>query len=433
MGTSSIRANAVLPGGVRPAEVSFDHESGRITSVHPAEASASHGLILFPGFIDIHVHAREYPAPPESDQAARQKWQTACRKETFSTAAQAAINGGVTLFGAMPNDPIPPAEKASYARKLSLTVGSPCPAILFSVVTSTSEPWADLPYKVYLDPSPSVFSFSRWEHLENALARYKGRRLFFHAEDPKVLERSGLEGPRWISRPPEAETSAVEKILELTAKMGLKSHICHVSTAGAISLIADYNRVSGDVVTCEVTPHHLFFSVEHGRVLQQGKSEITSSSLLESNPPLRSEDDRRFLLEALKDGLIDVLATDHAPHTLEDKQNGAPGMPHLDTLGPFAGWLIHECGFTSKRVAEILAAVPAKIFSTNLDMRHGCIEPGAAASFTLLDLTASTVVAGGEIKRRGPLKTKCGWSPFEGIMLPARVKTTVVRGKVYDF
>lgn len=422
-----------MPEGVRPAVITFDREAGTITSVHPGGASTADGLILFPGFIDIHVHAREYPAPSGSDRTGWRKWEAACRKETFSTAAQAAINGGVTLFGAMPNDAVPPEDSASYARKLRLTAGAPCPVILFSVVTATSEPWADVPYKVYLDLSPSPFSFSKWATLEQALARYKGCRIFFHAEDPEVLERGGVQGPRWISRPPEAETRAVEKILEMTAKLGLKSHICHVSTAQASRLIAEYNKTSGDVVTCEVTPHHLFFSVQDGRPLQQGKSEITSWPLLESNPPLRSEDDRRFLLEALRDGLIDVLATDHAPHTLEDKRNGAPGMPHLDTLGPFAGWLMHECGFTSERVAEILSAAPGRILAANLDERHGCIEPGAAASFTLLDLHASTVVSRGEIKGRGPLKTKCGWSPFDGIPLPAGVKATVVRGEVYDF
>ncbi len=109
-----------------------------------------------------------------------------------------------------------------------------------------------------------------------------------------------------------------------------------------MSLICDYNRVSEDRVTCEVTPHHLFFSIREGNVFAAGAKEIPASALLDCNPPLRPESDRRFLLDALKDGVVDLLASDHAPHTMDDKRSGSPGMPHLDTLGPFSGWLMSE-------------------------------------------------------------------------------------------
>ena len=128
----------------------------------------------------------------------------------------------------------------------------------------------NLPYKVYLDIAPSPVSFTTWADLETALARYRGCRVFFHAEDPETLRKFTGDGPRWKNRPPEAEISAVEKILELTAKLGLHSHICHVSTEKAVSLICDYNRVSEDRVTCEVTPHHLFFSIRDGERFRGG-------------------------------------------------------------------------------------------------------------------------------------------------------------------
>ena len=256
---------------------------------------------------------------------------------------------------------------------------------------------------------------------------------FFHAEDPETLRKFRGVGPRWKNRPPEAEISAVEKILELTARLGLHSHICHVSTEKAVSLICDYNRVSGDRVTCEVTPHHLFFSVREGNVFAAGAKEIPASALLDCNPPLRPESDRRFLVDALKDGDVDLLASDHAPHTLDDKRNGSPGMPHLDTLGPFAGWLMSECGFRAERIAEILSAAPARLFRQDLDLAHGVIDSGYAASFTFLDTTGSTLVEGDQIKWRGPLGTLCRWSPFQAIPLPARVAGTVVLGKQYLF
>jgi len=433
MKLGSINGQVVFFDGVRPAVVSFDIESGTIVSVENAESDAVDGRLLFPGFMDIHVHAREYPRPQEGNAQDLALWKAFCSKETFATAGEAAINGGVTRFCAMPNDPIPPSDARSYSRKKAISAASPCPVVLFSVVTADSEPWEDVPYKVYLDHSPSSVSFTRWRDLECALDRYRGRRVFFHAEDPDILRAHAGDGPRWLTRPPEAEIRAVEKILEMTTGLGLKSHICHVSTRAAVELITDYNRSGEALVTCEVTPHHLFFSVDSGKVCCPGGEEVPHRTRLGYNPPLRSESDRRYLLEALRDGRIHALASDHAPHTLEDKMRGAPGVPHLDTLGPFAGWLIKECGFSPTRIAEALSVSPGSIFSADMEEKHGSIEPGAAASFTLLDLTGSTVVEGDRIRGRGPMKTRCGWSAFDGFELPASVTTTVVQGREHHF
>jgi dihydroorotase len=429
----SIIGRAVFAEGIRPAEIWVDPQAGSIVSVKESDRDEDNGNLLFPGFIDVHVHAREYPRPNPSNAQAMTQWETACRKETFRSAGMAAINGGVTLFAAMPNDPVPPDSADEYREKQRAASSSQCPVIMFAAITGHSEPWGDLPYKVYLDIAPSPVSFTTWADLENALARYRGCRVFFHAEDPETLRKFRGDGPRWKNRPPEAEIVAVEKILELTAKLGLHTHICHVSTEKAVSLICDYNRVSEDRVTCEVTPHHLFFSIREGNVFAAGAKQIPASALLDCNPPLRPESDRLFLLDALKDGVVDLLASDHAPHTLDDKRSGSPGMPHLDTLGPFTGWLMSQCGFRAERIAEILSAAPAILFRQDLDLAHGAIETGYAASFTLLDTTGSTLVEGDQIKWRGPLGTLCGWSPFEGIRLPARVAGTVVRGKQHVF
>ncbi|MEW6114153.1 MAG: hypothetical protein AB1664_18615 [Thermodesulfobacteriota bacterium] len=428
-----IKASTVFPDGVHPALIEFDPQSGTIAAVERIESVDRNDRLLFPGFMDIHVHAREYPRPDPKDAAAHERWEKACTKETFSSAGQAAINGGVTLFCAMPNDPDPPSNESTYRRKLETARASECPVILFAATTRSSEPWADLPYKVYLDNAPSAVSFDDWGALEEALGRYRGCRVFFHAEDPEELAAPGTTGPRWFTRPPRAERSAVEKILDLTAKLGLRSHICHVSTESAVRLIREYNSGASVRVTCEVTPHHLFFSVDEGRISAAIGGELEEAAFLECNPPLRSESDRRFLLHALRQGLIDVLASDHAPHTRDDKTAGAPGMPHLDTLGPFAGWLIKDVGFTPQRVAEVLSSVPASIFSQDLSRTHGRIEIGCAASFTELDLSGETLVRGDRIEGRGKLETRCGWSPFSGIPLPAAVVKTYVLGRKYEF
>jgi dihydroorotase len=424
---------AVFADGVRWTTIEVDPETGCIASVKCVDEAGAGNTLLFPGFVDIHVHAREYPLPPKPNPDEKARWEAVLRKETFLTAGQAAINGGVTLFAAMPNDPVPPDNREDYERKMHLAANSPCPAVIMACITDRSEPWADIPYKVYLDVASSSVSFDSWRSLEASLSRYGGCRVFFHAEDPKILEKHRHLGPRWRSRPPEAEIVAVEKILELTAKFGLHSHICHVSTEKALLLIGDYNSRSEKKVTCEATPHHLFFSIREGAVHARGGHRVPAADLLECNPPLRSEADRQFVLAGLKEGLVDVLATDHAPHTLEDKKSGAAGMPHLDTLGPFVGWLIKECGFLPARIAEILSAGPSRILAPDLPLKHGRIEETWAASFTLLDMNGTTLVEAGKIKDRGPLKTLCRWSPFEGIELPATVRTCVVRGRQYSF
>jgi dihydroorotase len=420
-----IAGRAVFADGVRPVEILI--ESGVVTSITDGVADSGDSVLIFPGFIDIHVHAREYPLPEDADSQAKTKWEAACRKETFATAGRAAINGGVTLYAAMPNDPIPPSNSSVYETKAALAASSPCPVIPFAAITRESEPWKDLPYKVYMEREPSGISFADWKDLESTLGRYRGCRTFFHAEDPEILARFNSPGPRWRTRPPDAEISAVERVLELTAKFGLRSHICHISTEKAVRLIEEYNRHGSARVTCEATPHHIFFSVNEAGVRSALGGPVPAADLLECNPPLRSEGDRRFLLEALREGLVDALATDHAPHTLEDKQNGAPGMPHLDTVGAFVGWLLKDCGFSPSRIAAVLSTEPGRIMARDQDIPHGVIGEGYAASFTLLDLEGTTIPGGGGFV----LATRCGWSPFEGIALPARVRGIVIRGKEY--
>ncbi|MCA1960288.1 MAG: dihydroorotase family protein [Desulfomonile sp.] len=433
MSETSISLPTVFPDGVRAGVVSFDPEAGTVISVERTAETPAGQKLLFPGFVDIHVHAREYPCPSPSDTDAHAKWEAACRKETFLSAGMAALNGGVTLFCAMPNDPVPPSDETSYARKQELAASSPCPAIVYAAVTPKSEPWADLPYKIYLDPAPSPVSFRSWSQLVETLPRFSGCRVFFHAEDPELLAETARTGPRWWTRPPEVEISAVARILELTTKLGLRSHICHVSTKRAAELIAEYNRTADRKVSCEVTPHHLFFSVQDSTVKADGNRDVRESWLLDCNPPLRFEEDRRFLVEALRDGLIDVLASDHAPHTMVEKRSGAPGMPHLETLGAFVGWLVNERAFSPVRIAEVLSLKPATLFRNELETDHGSLQAGVIASFTVLDFGRATEVRDAEITGRGPLRTRCGWSPFAGIPLSASVSAVVVRGKEYLF
>ncbi len=364
MGNPTFSYKAVLPQGVSPVEIEVDLESGLIESVIPASAPVDESLLLFPGFFDIHVHAREFPKPPVNDAQTLKKWDTVCSKEVFSSAGKAAINGGVTGFAAMPNDPTPPDNFDAYQKKALLSSQSECPTIIFASITEKSEPWDELPYKVYLDIAQNPSTFSDWAVLEDSLRRYKGRRVFFHAEDPDVLRKHVGLRDYWKRRPPEAEIMAVDKILDLTAKIGIVSHICHVSTARTVQIINEFNATASNKVSCEVTPHHLFFSVDEKGYMASGQRIDIKDYLLNSNPPIRSEEDRQYLLEALRTGTIPVLASDHAPHLLEEKIQGAPGMPHLDTLGPFAGWLIKSCKFSPARIAQVVSEAPARNYGS---------------------------------------------------------------------
>lgn len=163
----SITGQAVFADGVRSAEVCFDAQAGSIVAVKEAKSDTDDGTLLFPGFIDIHVHAREYPRPNSSNPQATAQWEAACRKETFRTAGKAAINGGVTLFAAMPNDPVPPDNADAYKEKRQIATSSPCPVVVFAAITEASEPWGDLPYKLYLDALPSAVTFTTWADVES--------------------------------------------------------------------------------------------------------------------------------------------------------------------------------------------------------------------------------------------------------------------------
>lgn len=427
-----ITGQAVLPEGLRTVRIEL--RSGVISEIREISTLETRSRIIFPGFIDLHVHAREYPKPNKSNIEALAAWEAMNRKETFDSAGLAAINGGVTLFLAMPNDPTPPESKELYDEKQELAQSCPCNVVIMGAVTRSSEPWDDIPYKVYLDPVPSRVSLDSWKVFNEVVGRYSGCSLFFHAEDPETIRLQGTGGPRWKTRIGEAEFRAVDRILDSTAKYGFRSHICHVSTQKAVELVKEYNRTSSRRVTAEVAPHHIFFSISEDGIFSASGEPDNDEAMFDCNPPLRTETDRTFLLDALLRGDVDCLATDHAPHTFEDKRNGAPGMPHLDTVGPFAAWLMHECAFPAERIAQILSEKPAEILRSYAGPTlFGRISKGFSGSFTVLDLDSQTSITGSEILHRGKLRTKCSWSPFSGITLPGSVYGTVVNGEQYIF
>jgi dihydroorotase len=392
--------------------VEIDTETGLIVHVGPKTGRSDldlTGQIIFAGFGDLHIHAREDVS------------QTQVYKEDFANVSAASIHGGVTHVADMPNNPVAPVDDARYAAKERLTAASVVHVTLYAGIGPGTMPLArHVPYKAFMGPSVGDLFFSSQQELENAIAKYRGRNVSFHCEDPAILRESKGAATHEQRRPARAEITATEFALELIERYELQGKLCHYSTGEGLKKIAAA-KARGVRVTAEATPHHLYFD----------DSMLTEENRLwlQMNPPLRGPEDRLALIEALRTGLVDYVATDHAPHTLEEKMEGVSGVPHLDTYGAFATWLMAEHGFTAMDIARVCAYNPGvfvkEFLPEGFGKGFGSVEAGYVGSLTIVDPKAAMVV------RREAMKTKCGWSPFEGYTLPGRVTYTVLQGKIF--
>jgi dihydroorotase len=393
--------------------IEVNTETGLIEHVGPVTGRSDldlKGQMIFPGFGDLHIHARE-------DVSGSQAY-----KEDFATISAASIHGGVTHVADMPNNPVAPVDDARYAEKERLTEKSAVHVTLYAGIGPGTHPLTrHVPYKAFMGPSVGDLFFASQEELEAVISRYRGKNVSFHCEDPAILRESAGAATHEQRRPARAEITATEFALYLIERYELVGKLCHYSTKdGLMKIVAAKAR--GVRVTAEATPHHLFFD----DTMLTDKNRL----LLQMNPPLRGREDRLALIEALRMGHVDYIATDHAPHTLEEKMEGMSGVPHLDTYGAFATWLMAEHSFTPMDIARVCAYNPGRFVKEflpqNFGKGFGLIEPGFAGSLTVVDPKSPWVV------RREEMKTKCGWSPFEGYTLPGRVTHTVVQGKVYS-
>ncbi|MGI4829761.1 MAG: amidohydrolase family protein [Janthinobacterium lividum] len=393
--------------------IEIDTATGLITNTGPAIGQSdldTEGCLIFPGFGDVHVHARE-------DASGTQTY-----KEDFRSASAAAIHGGVTQIVDMPNNPIAPVDDARYVAKQQLTKDSDVHVTLYAGIGPGTQPLQrHVPYKVYMGPSVGDLFFTSQAQLEEVIARYRGCNVSFHCEDPEILEASRGAATHEQRRPAHAEVTATRFALHLIETYDLVGKLCHYSTGeGLQQIIAARHR--GVRVTCEVTPHHLFFDTS---MLNEA-----NRMALQMNPPLRSKEDRLALLDGLREGQIDYIATDHAPHTLEEKSLGASGVPLLDTYGSFAAWLMREHNFQPQDIARVCAYNPGRFIqeflSPDFGKGYGLIAPDYVGSLTILDMAKPYTVT------RESVQTRCGWSPFEGYTLPGSVRFTVLRGAVHE-
>ncbi len=362
--------------------------------------------LVFAGFGDIHIHARD-------DVSGKETY-----KEDFTTAAAAAIHGGVVHVADMPNNPIAPIDDATYAGKQAHLASRQVPiqVTLYAGIGPGTRPLTKLvPYKAYMGHSVGDLFFTTLEQLDQSLAHYRGRHVSFHCEDPVLLEEHKSAPTHEERRPPVCEVSATRFALAMIEKYDLTGKLCHYSVGEGLPLIRAAKQ-KGLRVTCEVTPHHLYFDT----------GDITAGNRgpMQMNPPLRASSDRAAMLAGLKEGLLDYLATDHAPHTLAENEKGISGQPHLDTYAAFTTWLMRDAGFTPMDVARFCAVNPGEFVNPfTAPKKFGRLEPGYVGSLTVLDLARPWTVT------RDALKTRCGWSPFEGVTFPGSVAATIVEGR----
>jgi dihydroorotase len=393
--------------GVRHGQVRI--EEGVLVVVGAGLGKPDHvfgeSCLIFAGMGDIHIHARQ-------DVTGRDDY-----KETFGTASAAALHGGVVQVADMPNNPAAPVDDASYAAKERL-VAQQNLAVAFTLYAGVGPGTRPLkrkvPYKAYMGPSVGDLYFRSLEELDQTLASYRGQAVSFHCEDPVLLELHRSAPTHEARRPPECELSATRFALAMIEKYDLKGKLCHYSVGEGLASIREA-KARGLAVTAEVTPHHVYFDT----------AMLTDANRpwMQMNPPLREPADRIAVLEALRDGTADYLATDHAPHTMAEKERGMSGQPHLDTFGPFVTWLLVEQGFTPQRIAALCSANPGAFVNAFRGEKFGRLVPGYVGSLTVLDLKRPTTV------RREELRTRCGWSPFEGVTFPGSVAAVFIRGQ----
>jgi dihydroorotase len=393
--------------GVRGGQMRI--EGGRIVEragqIGPPDRVFGDDCLIFAGMGDIHIHARE-------DVSQRE-----IHKECFATASAAALHGGVVHVADMPNNPAAPVDDESFAGKLALVTRANLPVhfTLYAGIGPGTRPLKRrVPYKAYMGPSVGELYFVSLEQLDATLAAYRGLPVSFHCEDPILLARHRDAATHEARRPPACELSAAQFALEMIAKHSLVGKLCHFSVGAGLTQIREA-KANGLAVTAEVTPHHLFFDT----------SMLTEANRLwmQTNPPLRDPADRLALIDALRDGTCDFLATDHAPHSADEKRSGTSGQPHLDTFGPFVTWLMIEQGFRPERIAEICSANPGAFVNQFSTERFGRLLPGYVGSFTVLNLKRPTTV------RPETLRTRCGWSPFTGRTFPGGVEAVMIRGR----
>lgn len=402
-----------LPGG--PAQIDIGVRGGKIVAIGASgdagETIDCTGLDILPGVIDSQVHFRE----PGLEA-----------KEDLESGSRAAVLGGVTAVFEMPNTK-PNTDSADAVNdKLARAKDRMwCDHAFY--VGATNSNAADLAelermpgtagVKIFMGASTGDLLVSDDANLARVLASGK-RRVAIHAEDEfRMNAREGervagdpASHPVW--RDDESAILATRRILKLAREAKRRIHVLHVTTPAELELLAQHK----DIATCEVTPQHLTLAAEDAYP--------RLGTYAQMNPPIRSAAHREGLWHWLNQGVPDVLGSDHAPHTIEEKAKPYPaspsGMPGVQTLLPLLLDHVAKGRTTLQRLIDLTSAGPQRVFGL---IGKGRIAAGYDADFTIVDLKAKWTV------EESWLASRCGWSPFTGMELTGKPMGTVIRGR----
>lgn len=409
----------VLPGGSVRADVGIT--AGRIAAVGDLAASTAgesidcRTLHVLPGAIDPQVHFRE----PGFEH-----------KEDLETGTRAAVLGGITSIFEMPNTEPPTTTAAALADKFARAKGRTwCDHAFFVGATpDNAETLGELELepgcagvKVFMGRSTGNLLVDREEDLHSVLAHGR-RRVAVHAEDEQRLAQRyrelDLEGRRDLLLHPEwrdVETAlrATTRLLALARKTRRPVHVLHITTAEETALLAEHR----DIATFECTPQHL--------ILASPDCYVELGALVKMNPPIREARHRDALWQAVGNGTLDAIASDHAPHTREEKALPFPecpsGMTGVQTLLPLMLDAVGRGQLSLERLVELCCEGPARVYRAQ---RKGRLEVGADADVVLVDLAARRRIENHWIASR------CGWTPFDGREVQGWPVATLVRGHI---
>lgn len=369
------------------------------------------GLHILPGVVDSQVHLRE----PGNEY-----------KEDLETGGRAAVLGGVTTVFEMPNTKPPTTSPEALADKVARARHRMyCDFAFYGGATTENvdllaamerEPGC-CGIKIFMGSSTGTLLVEKDEDVLRVLKAIR-RRAAVHSEDEfRLRERRPLAltgrvetHPVW--RDAEAAMLCTERLLRLAREAGKRIHVLHVSTAEEIPLLAAHK----DIATVEVTPQHLTLAAP-GCYEELG-------TLAQMNPPIRGAEHRDGLWRGVADGVVDVLGSDHAPHTREEKADAYPkspsGMPGVQTLVPVMLDHVNAGRLTLSRFVDLTSHGPQRIFGM---ARKGRIAVGYDADLTIVDLAARRTITNEWIASR------CGWTPYDGRTVTGWPIGTVVRGR----
>jgi len=370
------------------------------------------GKIVLPGLIDVHVHFRE---PGFT-------W-----KEDWLTGSKAAAHGGITYVMDMPNTDPPTTSVRNLFEKKELAKKSVVNFGLYSgVITENINDIKELAqhssaFKIYMSESTGGLKLDDNVLLTKAFSNITktDKVVCVHAENQAINERllrryrkSSDPFEYSFSKPVESEVTAIKDAIDIARRTEVKLHICHVSTKDGLNLI---KKAKKDVnITCETCPHYLFMTQNDLR---------EKGTLAKMNPPLRIKEHQIALWKGISNGTIDILSSDHAPHTMEEKLQDiwiAPaGVPGVETTLQLMLDAVNKKMIKLDRLVQLMHRNPAKRFGLT---NYGT-EIGKDANFTIIDLKKEWKI------KNEDLLTKCKWSPYDGWEGKGIPVSTVINGK----